>query len=392
MKILIKKERPPNLLEPSRPGLETASMKRFLIWVAVAACFVLSFKNARRENKLLIFRNPAALSDAQWVPVTKAPQSRNPTGLFTRTLLSRTFGNPNLSAIQMALWQGDFSGLPFWLLQKYRERGLLQVLALSGQHVWALALCLSCLGGMFWKVYPYPRGKLLLWSRRVKMPLAAAILLGLAPAEPSLMRTAICVFFIFLYQENPLTIEPEYAASLTTLVFLALFPQVLFSKGFQLSFSGVIGVWIMGRCFSSGQKLFALLWVVTWFIPIMAFFFGKWVGDSVLVQLFMGLIWDQVFLPLLFLLGLSILMLPPVLTKFLALGSEKILDLWLTWEALHVKTSGSSVYRPSFVEAVTFLAWLVALAYWNRERCQNVAKKNAYGATCIDLTRGARRQ
>ena len=224
------------------------------------------------------------------------------------------------------------------------------------------------------------------------MPLAAAILLGLAPAEPSLMRTAICVFFIFLYQENPLTIEPEYAASLTTLVFLALFPQVLFSKGFQLSFSGVIGVWIMGRCFSSGQKLFALLWVVTWFIPIMAFFFGKWVGDSVLVQLFMGLIWDQVFLPLLFLLGLSILMLPPVLTKFLALGSEKILDLWLTWEALHVKTSGSSVYRPSFIEAVTFLAWLVALAYWNRERCQNVAKKNAYGATCIDLTRGARRQ
>jgi hypothetical protein len=124
----------------------------------------------------------------------------------------------------------------------------------------------------------------------------------------------------------------------------------------------------------------------------MALFFGKWVGDSVLFQFFMGLIWDQVFLPLLFLLGISILLLPPVLTKFLGSGSEKILDLWLTWEAAHAETTGSSIYRPNITETMIFLAWLIALAYWNRERCQNVAKKNAYGATCIDLTRSARRQ
>jgi len=346
-------------------------MKRFFIWILVVVSFVLSFKRAHQKIELKALKNPAALSDAKWASEPGPTRVLAPSGVFSQNLLSRTFKTPNLSAIQVALWQGDLRGLPFWLLQKYRERGLLQVLALSGQHVWALALCLSCLGTFIWKRWPGPRGKVLLWGRRLKMPLAAAVLLGVAPNEPSIVRTALCVAVIFFYRENPLILEPEYSASLIGFLILTLFPELLFSKGFQLSLVGVIGVLIMGRCFLPRQKLLAGGWLIAWFAPVMALFFGKWVGDSIFLQIMMGLIWDQVFLPLLFLVGIVILILPTFFATLLGKACEKVLELWLNWEAAHVKTSGVSIYWPSFSETAVFLVWLVALAYWNRRRCQN---------------------
>ncbi|NBX77166.1 MAG: hypothetical protein EBQ92_11475 [Proteobacteria bacterium] len=368
-------------------------MKRFFVLAGLTVCFVMRFNHAQLKNRFPVFKNPGALSDALWSsePQTHRQQKNQPE-LFSRFLLSRTVQSPSFSAVQLALWKGDLSGLPFWLLQKYREQGLLQVLALSGQHVWALALCFSCLGGLFWKVWPQTQGKTLFWARRFRTPLAAAVLFVLAPAEPSIARTSLCVFLVFLIQENPISIQPEYTFAVIGLFFFSLFPQTLFSKGFQLSLLGVIGVGILGRCFSARQKLLSILWLVTWFAAIMALFFGKWVGDSLGIQLLMGVIWDQVFLPILFLTGMVLLVLPPVLNRYLAIGCEKTVQIWLNWEAVHIKPAGSSIYRPSLAETTVFLLWLIALAYWNRERCQNVAKKDAYGATCVDLTRSARRQ
>lgn len=311
---------------------------------------------------------------------------------FKKQLLLRTLKAPYFSSFQLALWQGDLSGIPFWLLQKYKERGLLQVLALSGQHVWALALCLGFFGSFGWKFCSRSRGTLVIVIRKLKVPLATGVLLSLAPKESSMIRTGLCVGLICLFREIPLLMHKGYSIGLGIMIFLMGYPDLIFEKGFQLSLVGILGVWIVGGCFTSKQKGLAALWLGLWLMPVVALFFGKWVGDSFFLQVGMGFIWEQVFLPILFLSGVVLWMVPPVVSELVAEGCETILSIWLNWEAIHTEKSSFSVYRPSELESLLFLAWLVALAYWNRKRCQNVPKKNAYGATCIDLTRGASRQ
>ncbi|MFM8269716.1 MAG: ComEC/Rec2 family competence protein [Pseudomonadota bacterium] len=332
----------------------------------------------------VFFRNPASLSDfftnPNFLRLSKATQAPV---VFRKRLLAKTFKTPHFSSFQLALWQGDLSGLPFWLLQKYREQGLLQVLALSGQHVWALALCLGCLGGVLWKKW---------WIRKLKMPLAAGILLSLAPSESSVKRTVLCVGLIYFLQWSPLVIQKGYGMCLGLMFFLMGYPQLVFDRGFQLSLLGILGVWIVNHCFSTKQKVWALFWLACWFFPVMSLFFGKWVGDSFLIQWGMGWVWDQIFLPLLFLSGIIVLFSPVPLAEFLAQICEKTLTRWLNWEALHVQKSGISIYRPTELEMLLVLGWLVALACWNLKKCQNVPKKDAYGATCIDLTRSAHGQ
>lgn len=368
-------------------------MKRFFVLASVATCFYFSFKQEQKHKERTFLRNPSSLSDFQY---SKEKSLNGFQGKFAKTfrqhLLRKTFEAPHFSAVQLALWHGDFSSLPFWLLQKYRDRGLLQVLALSGQHVWALAFCLSLLAGAFWKLHPRPRGQLVFWVRKIKIPFTAGVLLALAPDEPSIVRTAVCVGLIFVIRESPLVINQNYALGLGLMGFLSLFPSLIFQRGFQLSLLGVVGVWVTKTCFSSGQKMVATLWLAAWFGAVMASYFGRWVGDSLLIQLGMGWLWDQVFLPLLFLSGILVVFLPQHMNQIWVRICEKSIKHWLNWEALHVQPAGISACCPGFIEMSLILLWLIALAYWNLKRCQVVTKKNAYSATSIDLTRSARRQ
>jgi len=361
--------------------------------VALAGSLFCGFKRAQKKFRDIPFKNPASLSDSQFLKENSPRLSGGGISIpFRQRLLARTFTAPGFSAVQLALWHGDFSGLPFWLLQKYRERGLLQVLALSGQHVWALAFCLSFFGGFLWRFHPRPRGRLLLWSRKFKVPVSAGILLGLAPSEPSLIRTAVCVGLLFMIREIPLRVNQFYLMGSGGMFFLSIWPNFIFEKSFQLSALGITGVWTVKNCFNSKQKIAAGIWLALWFGALMAFFFGKWVGDSFWVQIGVGWLWDQVLLPFWFFGGILVLVVPQSWSVFVAQSCEKIVQLWFKWEAIHSHPSGMSIYRPSLWETGIFLGWLVALAYWNLKRCQVVTKKNAYGATCIDLTRSARRQ
>lgn len=323
------------------------------------------------------FQNPGKLNLVKagiFSPVkTVQPQGehrkkrRLPLGSWTREA-------PLLKALQIGIWQGDFSLLPFWLIQKYRERGLLPVLALSGQHVWALCFCFNVVGLGLWRKFGKPRGVLFYVFSQLKAPLALGVLFSFAGSEPSMLRTVLCGGIAFLIHQIPLEINLPYATVLGALLFLNLFPELLSSIGFVLSASGFFGVITAASFFSSKQKVLSSLWLIFWFMPLIAFYFGKWVGTSLAFQWAMGFIWDQIFLPLFFLGGILVWVLPKALGSGVARLQEDLLKGWINWEAQSADSAGLSIYRPSLLEVGVFMVWLMALAYWNHKRLSNSGK------------------
>jgi hypothetical protein len=88
----------------------------------------------------------------------------------------------------------------------------------------------------------------------------------------------------------------------------------------------------------------------------------------------MGFIWDQIFLPLLFLGGFLVWLLPESAGNEIARFEESILRGWINWEAQNADSAGISIYRPSLIEVGIFMIWLVALAYWNYTRLHSRRK------------------
>jgi hypothetical protein len=200
------------------------------------------------------------------------------------------------------------------------------------------------------------------------------LLFSFAWSEPSMVRTVLCGGIAFLIQQCPLKINLLYVTLLGSLLFLILFPGLLSSIGFVLSASGFVGVITAASFFSSKQKALSSLWLILWFMPLVAFYFGKWAGASVGFQLGMGFIWDQIFLPLLFLGGFLVWLLPESAGNEIARFEESILRGWINWEAQNADSAGISIYRPSLIEVGIFMIWLVALAYWNYTRLHSRRK------------------
>jgi len=361
--------------------------KTVLIGIAVVGLFlsVRSFQRGQLQKCFsgkrgicqVTFQNPEKLNRIRWgffSPVKRVPTKGAPREKWLLRLGKRTREAPLVKAIQVAIWQGNFSLLPFWLIQKYRERGLLPVLALSGQHVWALCFCFSVLGLGVWRKMGNPRGRVFFVLSQCKTPLAMCLLFSFAWSEPSMVRTVLCGGIAFLIQQCPLKINLLYVTLLGSLVFLILFPSLLSSIGFVLSASGFIGVITAASCFSSNQKVLSSFWLILWFMPLIAFYFGKWAGASVVFQLGMGFIWDQIFLPLLFLGGFFVWLLPEFAGNEMARFEESILRGWINWEARNADSAGISIYRPSLIEVGIFMIWLVALAYWNYKRLHSRRK------------------
>lgn len=322
------------------------------------------------------YENPSLISDRQWgfespvrsIKKSKSEKSRKNslTNWINREIQKVSQHAPLFGAVQKAIWTGDLSELPFWLVQKYRERGLLPVLALSGQHVSSLSLVLTTLFLGLWQLFGKPRGFLYLRLRTSFKVAIAFFLLGLAPNEMSMVRTALCALVFFLIKGLPVHIERPYLVTICFLGFLVFFPDLLLSKGFVLSAHGALGVVLSSECFLEKQIFRRSVWLLIWFIPLVAFFFSNFLGTWFWLQWGMGWLWDQVFLPVSFLVGFLVFILPMGLASYLVRWAQKVLEVWLVWESRDLSSQSIWVYRPRAWEVLVFLVWLVALAYWNR--------------------------
>lgn len=327
-------------------------------------------------------KNPARLVSQAWglsspgqmsKSSERFPLSATLSTKWRQQLWSKTQRTPHLAAIQSAVWQGDLQGLPFWLIQKYQALGLLPVLALSGQHVGALAGVLGVLFCWVGRWKKPRRGGWLLRGRQAKLPGIAFLLLTLAPGEPSLLRTLWCVLLIFFIQKIPLAVHPLFIVSTGCGVLLFFLPELLVSRGFVLSLFGVMGVLIAQYGFSQ-EKLKKGLWLLLWFSGGMAFFFGEWISWGIIHQSVLAWVWDTVILPITFLLGIVLAMVPQKWSESIAIGSEWVLKQWLHWESQHLVTYKMQIFRLAEGEILLFSAWLIALALWNHKVCQSAPK------------------
>ena len=329
-------------------------------------------------------RNPARLADSA-IGVSSALEkslshNREPKatgkiwGFLKKRIEDRCEKAPTVQAFQFAIWQGDLSGVPFWLIQKYQERGLLPVLALSGQHVSSLVLPMALIGVLLFRVWGSVFGRWYFWFSKAVTPLATGVLFSCASQEPSMIRTSLCSAFLLMIQGIPLVVNRIYVYGIGILGFLTAYPKNLSSTGFILSAVGALGVYGAQFFFHADQKVAKTLWLSGWFMSLVAFFFGKWVGVSLFLQWSLSFVWDELFLPILFFVGILLISLPRTFGMLVAQASEKGFNAWLAWEAQNTHITGMSLYRPTFGEVVLFLLWLCALGYWNLQRYSEVSK------------------
>lgn len=330
------------------------------------------------------YQNPSLIEDRKWgleSPlrfIKKKRSEKSERAFLTKWVITAiqkvSLKAPLFGSVQRAVWTGDLSRLPFWLIQKYRERGLLPVLALSGQHVSSLSLVFATICVGLWRLFGKPRGYFYLALRLSFRVAVALFLLGLAPNEMSMVRTTFCSIVLFLIHRIPVHIDRPYLVLICFLGLLICCPDYLWSKGFVLSAHGALGVILSSQCFLEKQIFRRSIWLLIWLIPFVAFFFSSFLGTWFWLQWGMGWIWDQVFLPVFFLLGFLVFVLPVGPAVRMAEGAEKVLEAWLNWESTDVVSSNFWVYRPTAWEVLLFLLLLVALACWNREHFQRYRK------------------
>ena len=294
---------------------------------------------------------------------------------WMQKIFSKTVKAPTFLGFQKAIWTGDLSHLPFWLVEKYRERGLLPVLALSGQHVWALLLCLDLVILAAWRSWGKPQGNFLLKTREWRVPLLTAWLFSLASNEPSMIRTAVSAGMAFFLRKLPVHHEMAFVFLLSFLGFLIFFPEQISSRGFILSAWGMLGVCVVNQCFSPRQSIRKGLWLWIWLVPLVAGFFGVCLGKGFHYTWVLSGVWEHLILPLLFALGILLIILPKFLSDGLASLAEILLNFWLQLEGSDTENYLIFTFRPSPLEVGLFSLWLVALAYWNR-RVWLLSQKN----------------
>lgn len=320
-------------------------------------------------------KNPRSLLDQKWglrkssktVLKKKTPvHSVEFQNGWIKALFFKTTPAPIIFGFQKAIWTGDLSSLPFWLVEKYRERGLLPVLALSGQHIWALLLCIDVFIFWGWRAWGSSRGNLLWKIKEWKVPLMTAWLFSLASNEPSMIRTAISAGGAFIVRKIPLELETGFVFLVSVMFFLMIDPEQLSSPGFVLSAWGILGICLVNRCFEPQQIFLKGVWLWFWIAPLVAGFFGVSLERGFYFTWALSLIWEQMLLPLLFALGIALVFLPMPLSFWLSDKAESLVNFWLKLESSHTESYTVFVFRPRPTEIGVFALWLIALACWNR--------------------------
>ncbi len=153
---------------------------------------------------------------------------------FTRNLLdSSSLADPVEKGLLQALLLGTRQDISYETMEAFRRTGLAHFISLSGMH----------LGLLF--AFSWYCAKLTGLSKRPRALLCAAIILVyifiLPPRAPTLRAAVICLFYctsiVFVKRANSVN-----TLCLEGLCILLIRPGDLFSAGFQLSFSTVLGI------------------------------------------------------------------------------------------------------------------------------------------------------
>ena len=185
----------------------------------------------------------------------------------------------NVSAVYEALFLAK--PLPRALQQQFANLGISHLIAISGFHLGVLSFILFLLLKYPYKFlqnryFPYRS------STRDTFFITASILLAymlFLSSPPSLLRSFIMLIVGFILYDRGMKIISMQTLSITILLILALFPQLLFSIGFWLSVSGVFYIFLFFIYFSHHSKIVQFLlipfWVYLLMLPYSLTIFGN---------------------------------------------------------------------------------------------------------------------
>lgn len=287
---------------------------------------------------------------------------------FWDALLNSSFGEyPRLHAMERAIWLGDMRGLPFWWVEAYRERGLLALLALSGQHVWALSLSLRFLLWLLWNFLP-ARGAGLSLLQASLIPGASWLLFSVSGLW-SAARSAVAITLASLVFHLPLNVSRVHAAGGTILIFLGLNATKVAEPSLSLSLTGALLLAFLPRAGPFQYFVFCFL-LPFWMAPLLALWFGKLTPLAFYYQIEVSWFWDGLLLPALFLVGLLGFCLPAIATRNAFSVVEMALEWGLQSEVSAEPISWFSAPSPAPLEALCLMTWLVAVSAWVFRRCR----------------------
>jgi hypothetical protein len=247
---------------------------------------------------------------------------------------------PGVSGFERAIWMGDTRGLSPELMTFYREGGLLAILALSGQHLAGLIMCVSYLQ---WIPFALMRRFLPGWTDRILFPwrralpsICALVLWVSSGGSPPMLRTLAMAIAMGLLKWRGLHGVGFQILCSSTALFLIWDVRQAASISLFLSIAATALTLIV---FSEARLwpririyIFTSVSIPILMVPVTSFFFGRVSVFAPLYQTLLGWIWDLFLIPLGFFLPLALALVPPalrpILLKYLELG-------WDGWLRLH---------------------------------------------------------
>jgi predicted membrane metal-binding protein len=283
--------------------------------------------------------------------------------------IETTFGMfPHLRSLENAVWLGDLSGLPENMKLFYREGGLLQILALSGQHVVILTTLLLFFTKNFLKFsfvfrkpkFPPPGFRFF----AAVCPLVAAITLyvtggGAAPIARALV-TAFCFSLLRWFRWQWSVLQVVCSATACQIIWR---PELVTSPSFFLSCAatGLLCRLLEATGNSARRRwsdyIFFTIAMPFLVLPLGAFFFAKIAWSAPICNLLLAWIWDLLIIP-------AAMLAMPLAKMLPRLGSTWLFpileDAWCYFAKIHdqflpwVNASYVSCIRPTWTE------WIVS--------------------------------
>ncbi len=257
-----------------------------------------------------------------------------------------------------AVWTGDLSSLDSDFRAFYYESGLAQLLALSGQHVICLVLCLQFALNIFLKLtgLSFP-----LVGRRILPVVAGLLLWMLSGKNPPILRTMAALLAFFALRRRGLRAHPAQVALTTGAILLIWDPGLWIAPSFFLS---VLATYLLAEVLFESRPLGRYVWVSFWVpvlgFPATAFLFGRVTWLAPVYTWCLGWLWELLVIPLGFAAPFIVHVLPDVLGKRAVEGLEVVARAFVNWHQRNAAMAGQStaMVRPVLWE---WGIWEVAL-------------------------------
>lgn len=290
-----------------------------------------------------------------------------------RAHLDRLFNDtPRVRGWVLAVWTGDSSGLDPFLRQFYLEGGLLQIIALSGQHVVILVLLIQtilrwCI--LLFQWVPETTWRLYPWIQRF-LPLGCALLLWMTGMDsPPVRRTVVMIFALTCLSLRRLECSPLQLTASCVGAMILWHPDILSSLSFFLSAVATAILCQVVAGFQRSSKLksyFCLCTVMPILVfPLTAFFFAKISWLAPLNNLVLAWLWDLLLIPIGFLFPCIVALFPEAITQPLCLWLERRWEDLIefhVWLESALGTTYLSCIRPTWIEFIIVelaLVWVV---------------------------------